>query len=69
MFITLKPKHLKPHYYEQQIFLCPIGSISIDMYIPKEIEITCPFVESENKMLPLCYYDQLNLKWNVRGHS
>lgn len=35
----------------------------VELYIPKEIEITVPFVGSD-KMLPLCYYDGLHLKWN-----
>ncbi len=39
--------------------------VGVEMYIPKEIEITCPFIESEKKSLPLCYYDGLNLKWNA----
>lgn len=36
----------------------------VDMYIPKEIYITNPYVESGDNMLPLCYYDGFHLEWN-----
>lgn len=36
----------------------------VDMYIPEEIYITNPYVESGDNMLPLCYYDGFHLEWN-----
>lgn len=51
--------------YPSSVTKSDTGSTDVEMYIPKEIEITYPFIESEQNYLPLCYYDDLNLKWNA----
>lgn len=37
----------------------------MEMYIPKSIEFTFPFAESEDDLNPLCYYKDFLIKWNV----
>lgn len=39
-------------------------STTVEMYIPKEINITNPYVKSDEKLLPLCYYEDFHLEWN-----
>lgn len=39
-------------------------SITTDLYFPEQIEITSPYIDSEEKLLPLCYYDGFQLRWN-----
>ena len=35
-----------------------------EMYVPKAIEFTFPFAESEEDLNPLCYYKNFVIRWN-----
>lgn len=36
----------------------------VDMYVPKEIEFTFPYAESEEDVNPLCYFKDFVIRWN-----
>ncbi len=36
-----------------------------EMYVPEEIHITSPQIQTEEELYPLCYYRNLTLKWNA----
>lgn len=39
-------------------------SVTADLYFPDQIEITSPRIDSDKNLLPLCYYNGFQLRWN-----
>ena len=37
----------------------------IEMYVPELVEITNPKIESEDELLPICYFKDFVLEWNA----
>lgn len=37
----------------------------VNMYVPQEIAITRPAIQSEEDLLPLCYYSNFQIGWNA----
>ncbi len=37
----------------------------VEMYVPDLVEITNPKIDSEDKLFPICYYEDFILEWNA----
>ncbi|WP_300905948.1 hypothetical protein [uncultured Bacteroides sp.] len=38
---------------------------TVSMYVPKMIEILSPAIKNEDDLYPLCYYKEMELRWNA----